>query len=95
VPPEIRRAPRSATRLNQSAEQAEVIIIMVRTPRCAERAVQPRRRCRRAVAGKTVIDMSSISPIETKLFAAEIVAKGCDYVDAPVSGGEVGARRRR
>src|SRR5258707_6190587 len=42
--------------------------------------------------GKTIIDMSSISPIETKVFAAEIVQKGCDYVDAPVSGGEVGAK---
>jgi 2-hydroxy-3-oxopropionate reductase len=36
--------------------------------------------------------MSSISPIETKLFAAEINKKGCDYLDAPVSGGEVGAK---
>src|SRR5207302_5020866 len=42
--------------------------------------------------GTTVVDMSSISPIETKVFAAEIVQKGCDYVDAPVSGGEVGAK---
>jgi hypothetical protein len=36
--------------------------------------------------------MSSISPIETKCFAARIEALGCDYVDAPVSGGEVGAK---
>jgi 2-hydroxy-3-oxopropionate reductase len=42
--------------------------------------------------GKTVIDMSSISPIETKKFAARINALGCDYLDAPVSGGEVGAK---
>ncbi len=42
--------------------------------------------------GKTVVDMSSISPIETKKFAAKINALGCDYVDAPVSGGEVGAK---
>ncbi len=42
--------------------------------------------------GKTVIDMSSISPIETKAFAEKIAALGCDYVDAPVSGGEVGAK---
>ena len=42
--------------------------------------------------GKTVIDMSSISPIETKAFAAKIEALGCDYLDAPVSGGEVGAK---
>jgi 2-hydroxy-3-oxopropionate reductase len=43
-------------------------------------------------AGKTVVDMSSISPIETQAFAAQIAALGCDYVDAPVSGGEVGAK---
>ncbi|PYG61201.1 2-hydroxy-3-oxopropionate reductase [Rhizobium sp. UGM030330-04] len=42
--------------------------------------------------GKLVIDMSSISPVATKDFAARIEALGCDYLDAPVSGGEVGAR---
>jgi 2-hydroxy-3-oxopropionate reductase len=42
--------------------------------------------------GKTVVDMSSIAPIATKRFAAEIEKLGCDYVDAPVSGGEVGAK---
>lgn len=42
--------------------------------------------------GKTVVDMSSISPIATKDFAARIEALGCDYLDAPVSGGEVGAK---
>ena len=42
--------------------------------------------------GKTVVDMSSISPIETKEFAKKINALGCDYLDAPVSGGEVGAK---
>ena len=43
-------------------------------------------------AGKTVVDMSSISPIETKAFAQKINALGADYLDAPVSGGEVGAK---
>jgi len=42
--------------------------------------------------GKTVIDMSSISPIETKAFARKINDLGCEYLDAPVSGGEVGAK---
>ncbi len=42
--------------------------------------------------GKLVIDMSSISPVATKAFAEKIADKGCDYVDAPVSGGEVGAK---
>jgi 2-hydroxy-3-oxopropionate reductase len=43
-------------------------------------------------SGKVVVDMSSISPIATKVFAQKINALGCDYLDAPVSGGEVGAR---
>ena len=42
--------------------------------------------------GKTVVDMSSISPMETKAFAKSINALDCDYLDAPVSGGEVGAK---
>jgi 2-hydroxy-3-oxopropionate reductase len=42
--------------------------------------------------GKIVVDMSSISPIATKTFAQKINALGCDYLDAPVSGGEVGAK---
>ena len=42
--------------------------------------------------GKTVVDMSSISPMDTKEFAEKINALGCDYLDAPVSGGEVGAK---
>ena len=43
-------------------------------------------------AGKTVVDCSSIDPIATKAFAEKIRALGCDYLDAPVSGGEVGAK---
>jgi len=43
--------------------------------------------------GKTVVDMSSISPIATKEYAGRINSLGCDYLDAPVSGGEVGARQ--
>jgi len=42
--------------------------------------------------GKIVIDMSSISPTETKTFAKRINDFGCLYYDAPVSGGEVGAK---
>jgi 2-hydroxy-3-oxopropionate reductase len=42
--------------------------------------------------GKVVVDMSSISPMDTKEFATKINALGADYLDAPVSGGEVGAK---
>ena len=43
--------------------------------------------------GTLVIDMSSISPVATKEFANRLQEKGCDYVDGPVSGGEVGAQQ--
>jgi len=42
--------------------------------------------------GKLVVDMSSIDPLATKGFASRINALGCDYLDAPVSGGDVGAK---
>jgi 2-hydroxy-3-oxopropionate reductase len=44
------------------------------------------------ITGKIMVDMSSISPIETRRFAADINKLGFDYVDAPVSGGDIGAR---
>ncbi|MDN3922759.1 2-hydroxy-3-oxopropionate reductase [Roseateles violae] len=43
-------------------------------------------------AGKTVVDMSSIAPLQTQDFARRIEALGADWLDAPVSGGEVGAK---
>ena len=42
--------------------------------------------------GKIVVDMSSISPTATKEFAERIGKMGCSYLDAPVSGGEIGAK---
>jgi len=41
---------------------------------------------------KIIVDMSSISPLETRKFAARMNELGHDYVDAPVSGGDVGAQ---
>lgn len=79
--------------LKSIAERAEVIVIMVPdTPDVRDVLFSADGIAAGLSAGKTVVDMSSISPIETKEFAAEIAKKGCDYVDAPVSGGEVGAR---
>lgn len=54
---------------------------------CSRKAASPKACLKR----KIVVDMSSISPVETKQFAAKVNALGCDYLDAPVSGGDVGA----
>src|ERR1700736_1584885 len=79
--------------LRAIAEQAEISILIVPDPPGGKRVLfDPGGIAEGLSAGKIVVDMSSISPIETKLFAAEINKKGCDYLDAPVSGGEVGAK---
>ena len=43
-------------------------------------------------AGAVVIDMSSISPVATRALAAKVAARGATMLDAPVSGGEIGAK---
>ena len=42
-------------------------------------------------SGRLLIDMSSISPLVARKLAAEAERRGCDMLDAPVSGGEAGA----
>jgi 2-hydroxy-3-oxopropionate reductase len=42
--------------------------------------------------GALIVDMSTISPVVTRALAARAQAQGVGYVDAPVSGGDVGAR---
>jgi 2-hydroxy-3-oxopropionate reductase len=75
------------------AQKADIIITMVPdTPHVAAVLFNPGGVAEGLAKGKIVVDMSSISPIETKQFAARINELGCDYLDAPVSGGEVGAK---
>ena len=75
------------------AARADIIILMVPdTPNVVEALFGADGIAADLSAGKVVVDMSSISPIETKVFAKKINALGCDYLDAPVSGGEVGAK---
>src|SRR6185503_5715273 len=75
------------------AQQSDIIIIMVPDTPDVENVLFAANGLTEGLAkGKTVIDMSSISPIETKVFAKRVNDLGCDYVDAPVSGGEVGAK---
>lgn len=75
------------------AENADTIITMVPDTPHVEAALFAANGVAEGLsAGKTVIDMSSIAPMETKEFAAKIKEMGCQYLDAPVSGGEVGAK---
>jgi len=85
--------PVSCASFAEVAKKADVIILMVPdTPQVASVLFDADGVAQGLTAGKVVVDMSSISPIETKAFAARINALGCEYLDAPVSGGEVGAK---
>jgi len=86
----------TATVLSTPAEvaaAAEVVILMVPDTPDVEAVLFGEGGVAAALKpGTLVIDMSSISPTATKDFAARVNERGCDYLDAPVSGGEVGAR---
>jgi len=75
------------------AQSADIIITMVPDTPDVEKVLFATNGVAEGLsAGKIVVDMSSISPVETKEFAKRINALGCEYIDAPVSGGEVGAK---
>ncbi|MEC5396687.1 2-hydroxy-3-oxopropionate reductase [Uliginosibacterium sp. H1] len=75
------------------ASKADVIITMVPdTPHVEAVLFGENSVSSTIAAGKVVVDMSSISPVATKEFAARLAKQGVQYVDAPVSGGEVGAK---
>ena len=91
--PEIADKAKVCASAKEVAEKAEIIIIMVPdTPDVGNALFGKNGVAEGLSKGKIVVDMSSISPIETKEYAKKIEALGCDYLDAPVSGGEVGAK---
>jgi 2-hydroxy-3-oxopropionate reductase len=91
---ELRAAALVAADSRSVAAKAEVLILMVPdTPDVETVLFGPQGASEGLQRGTLVIDMSSISPLATKDYARKINALGCDYLDAPVSGGEVGARQ--
>ncbi|MFM0008462.1 MULTISPECIES: 2-hydroxy-3-oxopropionate reductase [Paraburkholderia] len=78
---------------NAVAQQADIVILMVPdTPHVESVLFGENGVASGLRANQIVVDMSSISPIATKEFARKINELGCQYLDAPVSGGEVGAK---
>jgi 2-hydroxy-3-oxopropionate reductase len=75
------------------AERSEIIFAMVSDTPDVEQVLFGKSGVAEGLSkGKIVVDMSSISPLATKEFAKRIEEQGCFYLDAPVSGGEVGAK---
>jgi len=94
VPQELTAAGgKSCASAKEAAQKSDIVITMVPDTPDVEKALFGTDGVAEGLSrGKIVIDMSSISPIETKKFAKRINGLGCEYVDAPVSGGEVGAK---
>jgi 2-hydroxy-3-oxopropionate reductase len=91
---EIRAAAEVVADPKSVAAKSEVLILMVPdTPDVETVLFGPNGAAEGLKKGTLVIDMSSISPLETKTFARKVNERGCDYLDAPVSGGEVGAKQ--
>jgi 2-hydroxy-3-oxopropionate reductase len=77
----------------EAAQKGDIVITMVPDTPHVEAALFGENGVAQGVTkGKIVVDMSSISPLATKEFAKKINELGCEYLDAPVSGGEVGAK---
>ena len=77
----------------EAARDADIIITMVPdTPDVEAVLFGPAGVAESAKPGSIVVDMSSISPLASKQFAARLGERGIGCLDAPVSGGEVGAK---
>ena len=78
------------------ARQADVVFLMLPDTPDVQAVLFGEQGVAKALPGegtrKTIVDMSSISPTATKAFARQVNQLGADYIDAPVSGGEVGAK---
>jgi len=94
VPEELRAAGGLAcASAREAAAEAEVVFLMLPdTPDVEWALFGPDGVAAGLAPGKIVVDMSSIAPLATREFAQRIVAAGAGYLDAPVSGGEIGAR---
>ncbi len=95
LPPELLGKGATACASNREvAEAGDLVIVMVPdTPDVEAVLFGPDGVAQGLDPGKTVVDMSTISPTATQRFAGRINELGCDYLDAPVSGGPVGAQK--
>ena len=97
VPAELKQAGKgtgnACASAKEVAQKADIVFLMLPdTPDVEKVLFGPNGVSEGLTKGKTVVDMSSIAPLATKEYAQRINALGCDYLDAPVSGGEVGAK---
>jgi 3-hydroxyisobutyrate dehydrogenase len=84
---------RLAASPQQVAEQSDIVITMVTDSPDVEQVITGENGVLHGLKpGSVVIDMSTISPSVTRHLAQEISRRGGAMLDAPVSGGDVGAK---
>lgn len=82
----------SANSPRQVAERAKTVILMVTDTRAVEDVLLGRDGAVPGLEpGSLVIDMGTTAVAQTRRFAERVMTAGADYVDAPVSGGQLGA----
>ncbi len=75
------------------AERSEMVFLMLPdTPDVEQVLFGPDGVSKGVQSGSIVVDMSSISPVETRKFAERLRSRGVEMLDAPVSGGQIGAQ---
>jgi 2-hydroxy-3-oxopropionate reductase len=93
VPQELKEKGKPCASPKEVAQHADVIFLMLPDTPDVEKVLFGANGVAEGLTkGKTVVDMSSIAPLATKEYARRVNELGCDYLDAPVSGGEVGAK---
>ena len=93
VPQDLKGKGKACASAKEVAQNADVIFLMLPdTPDVEKVLFGPGGVAEGLTKGKIVVDMSSIAPLATKEYARRVNELGCDYLDAPVSGGEVGAK---
>jgi len=94
IPAELASRGKACASSKEVAQNSNVIFIMVPDTPDVEAVLFAKGGVAEGLSPrKIVVDMSSISPVATKDFAKRVNALGCSYLDAPVSGGEVGAKQ--
>ena len=85
---------RAASSCTDAAAGADTIILILPADAQVKEAVLGEKGVLEgAKQGATLIDMTSLSPHTSKIIAAEVAKKGINFLDAPVSGGNIGAEK--
>ena len=93
VPADLKGKGKPCASAREVAQNADVIFLMLPDTPDVEKVLFGANGVAEGLTkGKTVVDMSSIAPLATKEYAKRVNELGCDYLDAPVSGGELGAK---